>query len=130
MTYWKKRGTNDAPIILEKIDGRYKIGQDILTLSEISDQFSQVNTLQEIKEAFAAGAGWQADNGTAYYSFTISTDEPSEHLTSGTEIMGIYSGYSFTSNDKLVSISTVDGIRGMINAMLYITLDRKFVIFH
>ena len=144
MSYWKLKGSTDTAKTVKFVGDFIQHETDLYDLETFVEKFEiGVKPLEEIinDESLYSledistliryyDAKWDYNPSTSFELFTTSNDRPSDELESGTEIFGILAGYDFESVDKSVKIRTIDGIKGRIDAIIYVTTDRKYVIFY
>ena len=71
---------------------------------------------------------WRDDDGNEYSHFTKSV-YPNAGFPLGTEIPGLISGNEFEIQSG-ITVQTTEAVKGVFNALLYITSDDACVIFY
>lgn len=145
MKYWKLKGSNDTAKTVKIVDQFIQHGTDLYDLETFFERFEiGVKSLEAIVNDASLysdedinllfneyGGHWEFAGKNYEHVVRAEADFiPAKHLISGGEVAGTLGGYDFTSTDKTIYIKTVDGVKGMFPAVLYVTTDRKFVVFY
>jgi len=145
MKYWKLKGSTDTAKTVKFVGDFIQHGTDLYDLETFFERFeigvkpleaivndASLYSDEDINLLFSEYGGHWEFAGKNYERMLSGALNwiPAKHLISGGEVAGTIAGYEFTSTDKTIYIKTVDGVKGMFPAVLYVTTDRKFVVFY